>query len=192
MNKFIKHTAVVLAAALLATPAFAGQETFDLAWSGASFGNTATATGEITIDTDAINTGYNEIVFPDSRVTDLSITISGADAGNGTFGMSDFGFMVVWAPGPLDFSQQLVGQQQPGGTTWGVSDGNSGDFNIFGNNANAPVGTSYFVLTTADYSGDSMLLTSMTSAVPEAQNISMMLAGLGLVGFAARRRKARA
>jgi MYXO-CTERM domain-containing protein len=30
------------------------------------------------------------------------------------------------------------------------------------------------------------------TAVPEAPGISMMLAGLGLVGFAARRRKARA
>ena len=192
MGKFIKQAAAVLVAGVLATPAFATQETFDLAWSGASFGNTATATGEITIDTSVINTNYNEIAFPDSRITDLSITISGASAGNGTFGLSDFSFLVVWAPGSLDFSRQLVGQSQPGGTTWGVPDGASGDFNIFGNSADAPIGTSYFELTTADYSGDPMLLTSMTAAVPEVQNVSMMLAGLGLVGFAARRRKTRA
>ncbi len=192
MNKFIKQAAAILAAGVLASPAFAAQETFDLAWSGTSFGNTATATGQITIDTSSINSNYNEFAFPDSRVTNLSITVSGADAGNGTFGLSDFSFMVVWAPQALDFSRELVGQPQGGGNTWGESNGSAGDLNFFGNSASAPVGTSYFVLTTADYAGDPMLLTSMRSAVPEAGNLSMLLAGLGLVGFAARRRQSRA
>jgi MYXO-CTERM domain-containing protein len=84
-----------------------------------------------------------------------------------------------------------VGQVDATGGTWGAPTASDGDFNLFANNAAAPLGTWYFTLTTADGAGDHMLLTSMT-AVPEAPGISMMLAGLGLVGFAARRRKARA
>jgi hypothetical protein len=191
VSKFIKHAAAVLVAGVLATPAFAAQETFNLAWSGASFGNDAMATGHITIDTDAINGSYNDISFPDARVSDLGLTISGANSGNGTFGLSDFNFMAVWAPTALDFSRELVGQADATGGTWGAPSASDGDFNLFANNAAAPLGTWYFTLTTADGAGDHMLLTSMT-AVPEAPGISMMLAGLGLVGFAARRRKARA
>lgn len=195
MSKFIKHAAAVLVASVLAAPAFAAQETFNLAWSGASFGNDAMATGHITIDTDAITGSYNDISFPDARVSDLGLTISGANRGNGTFGLSDFAFMVVWAPTALDFSHELVGQADSGpGGAWGAPTASDGDFNLFANNPSAPLGTWYFTLTTADGAGDKMLLTSMTplSAVPEAQGVSMMLAGLGLVGFAARRRKARA
>ena len=193
MNMFTKQVATILALGVLAMPAFAAQETFDLAWNGASFSNSATATGKITIDTDSINASNNDIFFPSSQVTGLSVTIAGAKAGNGTFGLSDFQFMAVYAPSALDFSKQLVGQSLTDGSTWGEGDfGSGGDFNLFSNNAVAPEGTWYFTLTTANGAGDSMLLTSMTpavSAVPEAQSVSMMLAGLGLVGFAARRRK---
>jgi len=127
-------------------------------------------------------------------VSDLGLTISGANSGNGTFGLSDFNFMVVWAPTALDFSRELVGQANATGGIWGAPAASDGDFNLFANNAAAPLGTWYFTLTTADGAGDKMPLTSMAplSAVPEAQGVSMMLAGLGLVGFAARRRKARA
>ncbi len=191
MNKFIKHAAAVLVAGVVAAPAFAAPETFNLAWSGASFGNDATATGRITIDTDSFTTIYSDISFPDARVSDLSLTISGANKGNGTFGLSDFNFLAVWAPTALDFSRELVGQADADGGTWGATTASDGDFNLFANNVAAPNGTWYFTLTTADGSGDSMVLTSMT-AVPEAQNVAMMFAGLGLLGAVARRRKSQA
>jgi hypothetical protein len=194
VNKFLKRAAAAVVVGMLAIPAFAAQEAFDLAWSGASFGNDAVATGRITIDTDSINRDYVTIGFPDARVSSLSLTISGANRGNGTFDASDFIFMAVWAPTALDFSRELVGQANAGGGHWGATTSRDGDFNLFANNAAAPEGTWYFTLTTADGAGDHMALTSMTpaTAVPEAQGVSMMLAGLGLVGFAARRRKARA
>jgi hypothetical protein len=191
MNKTIKRAAAILAAAVLATPAFAAQETFNLAWSGATFGNDAKATGEITIDTSAINSSYTDIMFPDSRVSDLSVTISGARTGNGTFGLSDFSFAAVWAPSPLDFSKELVGQSLTTGGTWGQSNAMDGDFNLFAANPSAPNGTWYFELTTSAGGGDTMALTSMTP-VPETSNVALMLAGLGLVGVVARRRKAQA
>lgn len=189
MNKTIKQAAVILAAAVLAAPAFAAQETFDLKWSGASLGDGATAVGKITIDTGALSAGSGDIDFPDSRVSNFTVTVSGASAGNGTFDLSDFSFMAVDVPSALDLSKELVGQALTDGSTWGESnEGAGGDFNFFAGNDDAPTGTWWFTLTSADGQGDGMVLTSM-SAVPEAQNLSLMLAGLGLVGFAARRRK---
>src|SRR6476659_8180901 len=89
--------AVLLCALTLClAPANAGSQTFDLSWSGASFGNTAVATGAITFDPtvlDPINTNDQTVLFvspPNPFATAFSITISGASAGNGTFGLGDF------------------------------------------------------------------------------------------------------
>ena len=197
MNATIfKKVATALALSALALPVFAAQQTFDLAWSGASFGNTATATGQITFDPSQLTT-FNQVVFPSTVVTGASISIQGATVGNGTFDASDFEFVVIERIDGLDLSRQLVGQALADGSTWGTStgalgNGNGGDFNFFANNGDAPVGTWWFTLTTADGGGDSLLLTSMTAAVPEAPGPAMLLAGLGLVGVFARRRKAQA
>ena len=197
---FFKKVATALAISALALPVFAAPQTFDLTWSGASFGNTATATGEITFDPAQLDT-YSEFNFPSSVVTSASITIQGAQSGNGTFNVSNFGYMVIEQANGLDFSKQLVGQSLANGSTWGTStgdegNGNGGDFNFFTNgNSDAPEGTWYFRLTASGGGGDSMVLTSMTAAtaaVPEAQTSAMLLAGLGLVGVIARRRKTQA
>ena len=144
---------------------------------------------------------YSDFNFPSAVVTSASITIQGADAGNGTFDGSNFAFVVIEQANGLDFSKQLVGQSLANGSTWGTStgdagNGNGGDFNLFSNfNSDAPYGTWYFTLSTAGGNGDAMLLTSMTAAtaaVPEAQTSAMLLAGLGLVGVIARRRKTQA
>jgi hypothetical protein len=195
---FLKKIATVLAMGALAGPVFAAQQTFDLAWSGATFGNAASATGEITFDPTAIGAG-GQYFFPSTVITNASVTITGASAGNGTFDTSDLDFAVIFLPSALDFSKQLVGQSLTNGSTWGTStgvggDGAGGDFNLFANRdtgSGAPYGTWYFQLTSAEGGGDSMLLTSMApaAAVPEAQNAAMLLAGLGLVGAAVRRRK---
>ena len=197
---FFKKVATALAIGALSLPVFAAPQTFDLTWSGASFGNTATATGEITFDPAQLDT-YSEFNFPSTVVTDVSITIQGATVGNGTFNASNFGFVVIDLADGLDFSKQLVGQSLGNGSTWGTStgsggNGNGGDFNFFSNggSSDTPNGSWYFTLSAAG-SGDSMLLTSMTAAtaaVPEAQTSAMLLAGLGLVGVIARRRKTQA
>ncbi|MEP4077702.1 choice-of-anchor Q domain-containing protein [Haloferula sp.] len=138
---------------------------FDLEWSGASFGNNATAIGRITFEPSQLanptagNTNLDALM-------DFTITVSGASSGNGTFSRSNFD-IVFWDTGdlPLDFSTELVDQATEL-DPWGTSQpGNTGgDFNIFSNGTNpsAPNGTYYFELTTAG--SEKMLLTSFRPA----------------------------
>jgi hypothetical protein len=87
-------------------------QTFDLAWSGASFGNGATAVGTITMDVSRIfNPGHTQ-QNSSQFVTAFSITITGASTGNGTFGIDDFngaslsgGFLFDTEGGTLDFTK---------------------------------------------------------------------------------------
>ena len=74
----------LISASLMAFDAAAStMETFNVAWSGASFGNTATATGFVTFDTSLVGN-----LAP--GITDAGITIANAASGNGTFNFSDF------------------------------------------------------------------------------------------------------
>lgn len=191
-TRFLKHVAALVAAGTLAAPTFAAQETFSLAWSGAQFGNDAQATGSITMDPSAFTIGSQSNIDM-SKVSALTLTITDASVGNGTFTLSDFSAMYAASPSALDFSRQLVGQPVDGGYAWGTNSpelsGQAGDFNLFTNIQAAPTGTWYFTLTTEDGHGDAMALTSMTAAVPEASNVALMLAGLGVVGLLSRRRR---
>jgi hypothetical protein len=130
--------------------------------------------------------------------TALSITISGASSGNGTFTLSDFDTVLINEGGlGLNFNQQLVGQPTTG-NPWGTPDGASGDFNLFnrtGIGGTAPDGTFDFTLTTNAGAGDPMLLTSFvlaTSVVPEPSGIALISIGMGLTAIAVRRRRRRA
>ena len=175
---------------------------FDLAWSGAALGNGASATGTITLNlADVTNPGETDQNLS-SFVTAFSITVTGAGAGDGTFGFSDynggtldFGGFYLITGGTLDFTSQLVGQSTPGGPWGSTHFGTTGDFNIFnnGNDDNAPEGTDFFQLTTEGGSGDKMYLTSFApaSAVPEPSSaIPVSVALLGLA-FVVRKRTAR-
>jgi hypothetical protein len=177
--------------------------TFDITWSGAAFGDNATATGYITVDSTlpAITPDYsgNDVFLPSSDVTALSITITGAGSGNGTFGLSDFFDITFWSPAPLNTGEQLVGQDLGNGCTYGSfafspCGGLGGDFNLFTSNPLAPDGYIYFTLATDGGSGDLLAVTSITPAgVPEPAAWATMLLGLGMVGGAFRlRREARA
>lgn len=186
----IKKVVSALLFVLAANAAQAAPATFNLEWSGTSYGNTASAIGFITFDDAVLVSGaaFN-LNSSWAAVLDLGITISGAGAGNGSFGLSDFGSMYFNSPSGLDFTRELIGQTLSNGSTFGTSDMSNpeigGDFNLFGSSSSAPNGTWYFQLTPSGTS-ESMLLTSM-APVPEPTTYAMLIAGLGLL--AVRRRK---
>ena len=176
--------AVVGVLSLAAAPAQAIPLTFNVRWSGISFGNGATATGFIVLESTLLpNPGLTSNY---AAVLDANITVAGASSGNGTFTRPDFVFW-VWSTDAvlLNLSEELVGQPVVGGT-WGTSGGCCGDLNLFRTNPLAPSGTLQFRLTTAG--GQDMLLTSMRQSVPEPS--TAILLGVGALGlFSIIRRK---
>ena len=139
--------------------------TFNLQWSGASFGNTATATGTIDLDLSTmpnpVNVGSGSMP---TWVNSLNVTVSGASAGNGTFTTTDFGRIVFRSNGfTLNLNAELVGQNG------GLFTGSNGDFNIFraAGTPTAPTGYTLNVLGAGSgYSGDQMQLISFSLGGP--------------------------
>jgi len=135
-----KSLASFVVAATMATSAFAENQTFNLTWSGASFGNNGlSATGYISFDTALLNNpGYTGFSYM-TGVSALSISVTGSSyGGNGTFGLSDYSdFQVNTGGGTLDLNSQWIGQAIPGGT-WGV---NGGAFSLRRSSNDAPSGT---------------------------------------------------
>lgn len=143
----------------------------------------ANAVGYIVFeDTLLPNPGFVIITLPDPAISDLSVTVSGATAGNGTFGLADFSSVVFDTNGgTLDFGFDLVGQATSG-SPWGTPDMNGGDFNLFaapiegarysnigaGDGIATPSGVWYFTLGANNGQNEEMLLVSMRSgrAVP--------------------------
>lgn len=182
---------VTLVLILVGGIANASPLTFYFTFDGASYNNTAIATGQITFE-DALlsNTvGFNQYDIVGPEIISLTVTITGASSGNGTFTDADF-LSVIWdTNGTLDFTTQLIGQPTVG-LLWGTPDG-GGDFNIFTHNdsIHPPCGNNYFTLTTSNATGDSMYLTSMTT-VPIPSTIILLTTGLaGLLGSKIRKIK---
>jgi hypothetical protein len=181
----------------LAPAAYADSfQAYNLAWSGSSFGNSASAAGQITLDLTTLpNPGgpafdlYNEI-------QSLTVTVSGAGLGDGTWTKADLGpnsalgtYTYWWTGGgALNLGTELVGQPTVDGGPWGTPDGNSGDFNLFFNGS-GPLGTFYFTLTTDGGTGDSLLLTEFApTSTPEPGTLMLLASGLAGLAGAVRRK----
>jgi len=179
----------VLALALLlqAGVAWAAPITFFFTFADPS--GPARATGFITFERTLLpNPGNTNFDLPDPAVLDLSVTVTGAASGNGTFTLADFS-RVAWDTngGMLDFSRELVGQptsNDPWGTISGL--GGGGDFNLFRAVGSAPNGEFFFTLCANNGTADCMELQTMrarllTSPVPTLSSDGFGLAALLLL-----------
>ena len=193
---------IALSAALLTTAASAELITYDLEWSGLNFQNEASATGQVTIDTELVpNPGFYGGEWAGSAFSNFSITVVDAQSGNGTFSTANGDFAeVIWNVGegggkpfggnPIDLHTELMGQ--PGFDDFNVF--SSFDFIGPGGNPDAPNGWAPFVLLTGggfdlvnggSAGGDLIELVSMRP-VPSPSAIALL--GFGAVAATRRRR----
>jgi len=167
--------ALAIAGLLTASPASAALHYYHFVFSGAAYAaapNSATAEGTFTLDDSVFTNPGNFVSFADitGAMVDVSMTVSGASAGNGTFGAADFGqgYDLVIADA-LELGSEWVGQAQPtSGTTWGdykLGGSDTNDINFFGTSPGAPSGASPFVLGADGGSGDLMALVSIKPEV---------------------------
>ncbi len=184
---------LVLSLSWGATTAQASLQTFNLDYSGLDFGNNAIAYGSITIDDQVIEnptSGATWLYLGEGQaITDLTLTVSNASAGNGTFHLTDFD-RISWdtAGATLNLSQQLVAQTTTGGG-WGTTfDGSTGDFNFEANaNSLAPTLAGFFTLATNNDVVNGNLL-KLTSVQPVPLPASLWLFGSAIAGFMSWRR----
>lgn len=189
----------MLGAVALAASAQADLIDIEAQWSGASFGNGASATALFTLDTSGLtNPGFSMLSGPSfaSTFQNFQLTVAGASSGNGAFTNADFSTIFLnTASGTLDFHSELIGQSTPGGL-WGpgVLPSTVGDFNLFSNGLNplTPTGSSIFTLKTGG--NEFLLLTSFAPssppavvAVPETSTWIMGFLALGAVVLMIRR-----
>ena len=143
---------------LAAATASAALVDYQFTYSGVPLGNTAVADGVMTLD-DALflNPGVNgfssHTLGAGQPIVAVSMTITGASSGNGTFTTTNFtpgsAQVILTLTSAINLNIEWVGQ------------GGLSDFNWFGNAAPAPRGTSPNHLTTNNGSGDNMQLVSV-------------------------------
>lgn len=206
-------TRLLTITAAIATSTLANAEiiTYQLEWSGQNFFNEASATGFVTLDTDLVpNPGFYSGSWEGSGFSDFSITVTGAQAGNGTFSTTNGDFTsVIWNVGdgglplgdgqptidPINLHTELMGQT------------GFADFNVFsafgdsegpGGNPEAPNGFQPFVLVLGGISPDFGLgqgnngdigdLIELVSMTPVPAPSSLALLGLSAIATTRRRR----
>src|SRR5215471_2798072 len=86
---------------------------YSLSWSGAPFGNSAAASGLMVLDLTTLPNPSPNFQNVDilNDIVSLSVTVSAASSGNGTWTKADL-FMTYWWTGnvTLNMLKQLVGQ----------------------------------------------------------------------------------
>lgn len=165
---------VVLALSSTLAATQAQQITYDLVYTSSG---SASASGQITLDWSQIAGGTqpNESGGPLSPgVVSLSLTISGASGGNGSFTASDFSSWYLTASGVLNPAADLRSQSLT-------------DFNLFNSSPSAPNGSSPFVLSPSGGGFSDELNLVSFAPVPEPSAFAWTAAG-GLLGFALVRR----
>ena len=209
-------TGTLLLAVFAVSAAQANPITFNFRFDGAAYApaNTAVASGSITFDAAKLANPGRNLYDPDNLygtygsataglVTGLSVTVSGASAGNGAFSLADFDAVLFdTSATALDFNRQLVGQAtaSPNGMLWGEIDielGSSppqsytGDFQLFSKTgSDAPYGIYPFQIGSAEGNGDGLQLVSFTQ-VPEPGSL-WLFGSAGLGWWGSRRKRAQA
>lgn len=127
----------------------------------ATDGSVGSATAVVTLDTDLVKTTPGGAI-PIAQIQDLSLTVQGARAGNGTYGKADFTELRFYSGFPLDFSKPLIGQTGGGASlAFGTPNagGQAGDFNLVSSGSGAaPDGVSAFSIATNGKADPSDLL----------------------------------
>lgn len=120
------------------------------------------------------------------------MTVTGANYGNGTYAISDYTALLFDTSGKLDYTKELLGPNNFGPST----KAQFGTFDIITNNSPTEA-TPMTILTAGNPQNDKfnehMVVSSINAvkAVPEPLTYAMLLGGLGLIGFIARRRKSK-
>ena len=186
-----KKVGLLLATVYMGIPgAQAASTTFLLDYSGEPFLNSAKAHGSITFaDSQPPNPSEETLLFPDFKLEDFSLTVSGASVGNGNFDLSHFDYFSWNTKGvELELSRDLVGQSTVNGLLWASEEG-AGGFGLGAKlESGAPISLQWYVLATNGGQGD---LLRLTSFAPVPIPAAVWLFGSALAGIAAFSRTAR-
>jgi hypothetical protein len=149
-----------------------------------SFNPDATAIATITMDTSVLGNQYFGSMT--NVISALTMTVSGADSGNGTYTLADFAnYNILFsATSPIDWTQNLIGQS--GFDDAGNNQQNNfrSDFNFIGNGLNGlPSGVWYETLAVGSDNRNLMQISSFqindaTLPVPEPNTFALFAIGL--------------
>jgi hypothetical protein len=196
MRYCVRGVLVFLLLVLVSHSTASGNLIFDLEWGPVDpQAGIGSAVGKLTVDeTLFLNpTSGPQIHSVTPFVLDFEITVSGATAGNGTFGFSEFR-NIYWdtAGATFDLTKELIGQSTPGGPWGSTTDGSTGDFNmVCFLDSSAPMGTQMFVILTGFETGvgEELRLTSFRPAAVIPAPSALVLSLIGVVSLIAKRRR---